>query len=44
MTDGGYVLFGYAVTGGAIAAYTLRLFARARRTARLLPPEPEDRG
>jgi hypothetical protein len=39
MTDAGYVAAGYAVTGGVVLAYVLRLFQRARAAARLLPEE-----
>jgi hypothetical protein len=39
MTDAGYVLGGWVLTGAVFAAYTARLWARSRRVRRQLPPE-----
>ena len=39
MTDAGYVISGWAITGVAIAGYVARLWSRSRRARRLLPPE-----
>jgi hypothetical protein len=39
MTDAGYVIGGWAVTGAATAGYVGRLWSRSRRARRLLPPE-----
>ena len=38
MTDAGYVLGGWALTGAALAGYVARLWARTRRARKLLPP------
>ena len=43
MTDAGYVIGGWAVTGVAIAGYVGRLWARSRRARRLLPSDEQDR-
>ncbi|HET9772284.1 MAG TPA: hypothetical protein VFS16_15425 [Acidimicrobiia bacterium] len=43
MTDAGYVIGGWALTGAAIAGYVGRLWARSRRARRLLPPDEQDR-
>jgi hypothetical protein len=42
VTDAGYVIGGWAVTGVAIAGYVARLWARSRRARRLLPPDEGD--
>ena len=42
MTDAGYVIGGWALAGVAIAGYVGRLWARARRARRLLPPDEQD--
>ena len=42
MTDAGYVIGGWALTGAAIAVYTGRLWSRSRRARRLLPPDEQD--
>jgi hypothetical protein len=39
MTDAGYVIAGYVVTGAVLAAYTARLLWRGRSAAKALPPE-----
>jgi hypothetical protein len=39
VTDAGYVIGGWTVTGVAIAGYVGRLWSRSRRARRLLPPE-----
>ena len=39
MTDAGYVIAGYVVTGGVLAVYAGRLLWRSRNAARALPPE-----
>ena len=44
MTDAGYVIGGWAITGAAIAGYVARLWARSRRARRLLPPEQDGAG
>jgi hypothetical protein len=41
MTDAGYVIGGWSLTGVAIAVYTGRLWARSRRARRLLPPDEQ---
>lgn len=41
MTDAGYVISGWAITGAAIAAYVGRIWARSRKARRLLPPEDQ---
>jgi len=38
--DSGWVIFGYLVTYGAIAIYTVRLALRIRSRRRSLPPAP----
>lgn len=43
MTDAGYVIGGWAITGVAIAGYVARLWARTRRARALLPPDEQDR-
>ena len=43
MTDAGYVIGGWAITGVAIAGYVGRVWARTRRARRLLPLEEQDR-
>ena len=43
MTNAGYVIGGWALTGAAIAGYVGRLWARSRRARRLLGPEERDR-
>ena len=43
MTDAGYVLGGWSLTGVALAVYTGRLLVRSRRARRMLPPEEQDR-
>ena len=42
MTDAGYVIGGWTVTGVAIAGYVGRLWSRARRARRLLPADEQD--
>jgi hypothetical protein len=44
MTDAGYVIGGWAVTGVAIAGYVGRLWSRTRRARRLLSPDGEGQG
>jgi hypothetical protein len=45
MTDAGYVIGGWSLTGLVIAGYVGRLWARTRRARRFLPPdEPASRG
>ena len=39
MTDAGYVLGGWALTGVVLAGYVGRLWARTRRARKLLPPD-----
>ena len=39
MTDAGYVLGGWGLTGAVLAAYVARLWARTRRARKLVPPE-----
>jgi len=39
MTDAGYVIGGWALTGVAVAGYVGRLWSRTRRARRLLPDE-----
>jgi hypothetical protein len=39
MTDAGYVLGGWALTGAVLTYYVGRLWARSRRARKLLPPE-----
>jgi hypothetical protein len=39
VTDVGYVAFGYAATGAALALYALRLLRRGRRLSQQVPPE-----
>ena len=39
MTDAGYVIGGWALTGLAIGGYVGRLWARTRRARRFLPPD-----
>ena len=41
MTDAGYVIGGWAVTGIAIGAYVGRLWSKSRRARRLLPPDEQ---
>ncbi|HEV7688835.1 MAG TPA: hypothetical protein VGQ80_19830 [Acidimicrobiia bacterium] len=41
MTDAGYVIGGWTLTGVAIASYVGRLWARSRRARRLLPPDEQ---
>ena len=36
MTDAGYVISGWVVTGAALGGYLARLWVRARRATRLL--------
>ena len=36
MTDAGYVLSGWVVTGAALGGYLVRLWVRARRARQLL--------
>ena len=43
VTDAGYVIGGWALTGVAIAGYVGRLWSRTRRARRLLPPDEQDR-
>jgi hypothetical protein len=43
VTDAGYVIGGWALTGAAIAGYVARLWTRSRRARRLLPPDEQDR-
>jgi hypothetical protein len=43
VTDAGYVIGGWTLTGVAIAGYVGRLWARARRARRLLPPDEQGR-
>jgi hypothetical protein len=43
MTDAGYVIGGWTLTGVAIAGYVARLWSRTRRARRLLPPDEEGR-
>ncbi|MCZ7524977.1 MAG: hypothetical protein M5U14_00445 [Acidimicrobiia bacterium] len=38
MSDAGFVAAGWALTGGALALYWLRLAVRTRRAERSLPP------
>jgi len=42
VTDAGYVIGGWTLTGVAIAGYVGRLWARSRRVRRLLPPDDRD--
>jgi hypothetical protein len=42
MTDAGYVIGGWAITGVAIAGYVGRLWSRSRRARRLLPSGDRD--
>ncbi|HEV3364934.1 MAG TPA: hypothetical protein VG795_12500 [Acidimicrobiia bacterium] len=42
MTDAGYVIGGWALTGAAIAGYVGRLWFRTRKARRLLPPEEQE--
>ncbi len=42
VTDAGYVISGWAITGVAIAGYVGRMWSRSRRARRLLPPEERD--
>jgi hypothetical protein len=37
MTDAGFVIAGWALTGGALGAYTIHLAVRLRRARRSLP-------
>jgi hypothetical protein len=37
MTDAGFVIAGWAMTGGVLAAYTIHLTVRLRRARRSLP-------
>jgi hypothetical protein len=39
MTDAGYVIGGWTLTGVAIAGYVGRLWARSRRARRFLPSD-----
>ena len=39
MTDAGYVVGGWVLTGAVLAGYVVRLWARTRRARHLLPPE-----
>ena len=39
MTDAGYVIGGWTLTGVAIAGYVGRLWARTRRARRFLAPD-----
>lgn len=39
MTDAGFVITGWALTGAALAGYLVRLWVRARRIQHLLPEE-----
>ena len=39
MTDAGYVLAGYGITGAAILAYGWRVLSRGRRVSALVPKE-----
>jgi hypothetical protein len=39
VTDAGYVIGGWTLTGVAIAGYVGRLWARSRRARRFLPPD-----
>jgi hypothetical protein len=43
VTDAGYVISGWAITGIVIAGYVGRLWSRSRRARRLLPAEEQDR-
>jgi hypothetical protein len=42
MTDAGYVVGGWTVTGVVFAGYVARLWLRTRRVRKLVPPEVED--
>jgi hypothetical protein len=44
VTDAGYVIGGWAITGVAIAGDVGRLWSRTRRARRLLPPGEQGRG
>jgi len=39
VTDAGYVIGGWTLTGVVIAGYVGRLWSRTRRARRLLPPD-----
>jgi hypothetical protein len=43
MTDAGYVITGWAVSGGALLGYTLWLVRRTRRSLDRLPPDERER-
>jgi hypothetical protein len=43
VSDAGYVIGGWTLTGVAIAGYVGRIWARSRRARRLLLPD-DDRG
>ncbi|HLJ07681.1 MAG TPA: hypothetical protein VKX24_04040 [Acidimicrobiia bacterium] len=43
MTDAGYVIGGWALTGVAIAGYVGRVWSRTRRARRLLGPDEQGR-
>ncbi|MGH9041450.1 MAG: hypothetical protein ACRDZ3_14590 [Acidimicrobiia bacterium] len=42
MTDAGYVIAGWAVTGAALGGYLARVLVRSRRARKLLGPEEGD--
>ena len=42
MTDAGYVIAGWAITGAALGGYLARVLVRARRARRLLGAEEGD--
>ena len=39
MTDGGYILAGYAVAAFALGGYALRVLLRGRALSKRVPPE-----
>lgn len=44
MTDAGYVIGGWTLTGAVLVAYRGRLWMRSRRARQLLPPEERGQG
>ena len=43
MTDAGYVLSGWLITGAALGGYLSRVLIRARRARNLLGPDEADK-
>ncbi|MDQ3944616.1 MAG: hypothetical protein M3357_05590 [Actinomycetota bacterium] len=41
MTDAGYVITGWVITGAALGGYLTRIWVRARRARQVLGPDGE---